>query len=206
MSWKPLFEISSDLKRSSSFQNRQWIWKTILHLKDMISGMLCQLLHGKALQTAFEKDGQKAPKIRRFASANVVIPEIVDLSQARLGSAGFSSWTFRKGSKALFSRLAILPNEIKGISVKTIPCHKQSFIAGIFFHSLTETVHLGYIGRECESIALERSSLVGLRISACKSGVCGICTISEKGVHTRIGTMGKLPKVQSFSVRGSKSL
>lgn len=186
--WKNIYQKFKAVNRTPALVNRQRIWT----LAEVLSGLLRTKLNlprcfGTPLRSYFEPAAQQLQENGSWQKASRCLRAFNE--------------TFGTGSRSLFSRAIVVPQNINGIFASTIELLGKTYICGLRLqHSEGSALRLGYVRPGFETLCTWSTGtrprkFVGFHLAQGQRGIQGLAIISCKdGLSDWVGEHYNVPK------------
>lgn len=192
--WKTIYHKFKALNRTPALVNRERIWTLAEVLSDLLSTKLnLSQCFGTPLRSYFEPTAHQLEEDGFWLKASRCLRAFNE--------------DFDTGSRTLFARAIVIPQNIDGILISTVEVLGKTYICGLRFqHSEGPAIGLGYIRPGTETLCTWRSgtrpsSFVGFHLAQGQRGIHGLAIVSSKdGLSDWVGEHYHIPKRRLVSV------
>lgn len=192
--WKTIYHKCKALNRTPTLMNRERIWT----LAEVLSGLLSTKRNlsqcfGTPLRSYFEATAQQLEEDGSWLKASRCLRAYNE--------------DFDTGSRTLFARAIVIPQNIDRILISTVEVLEKTYICGMRFqHSEGPAIRLGYVRPQAETLCTWRTGtrprgFVGFHLAQGQRGIHGLAIISSKdGLSDWVGEHHRFPKRRLMSV------
>lgn len=192
--WKTIYHKFRTLNLTPTLVNRKRIWT----LAEVLGGLLSTKRNvsqcfGTPLRSYFEATAQQMEEDGSWMKASRCLRAFNE--------------DFDTGSRTLFARAIVVPQNLDGILISTVEVLGNTYICGMRLqHSEGPAIRLGYVRPGAETLCTWRTgkrptSFVGLHLAQGQRGIHGLAIVSSKnGLSDWVGEHYRIPKRRLVSV------